>query len=489
MQPKPLCTAVGALLFATFPLTANAIFLNPNGLGEVLVYPYYTVNGGNSTLLTLVNTTSEGKAVKVRVLEGFNSRDVLDFNLYLSSYDEWIGTILPVGAGAGLFTRDNSCTVPKLPTDGASALAFSTAAFDGTGIQGMDGGPLDVSRTREGSIEVIEMGSVKNGPQNSLRAIAHSGGVPIDCQQIVNAWGQSGYWSIDPQVDLAPPSGGLTGSGTLLNVALGTVEAYAADAIAQFHLPQTTSSHTSPASLTPNIASATSLTTLVYPNDTPVTLIFGRGIDAVSALFMADRIRNDYWTSASIDASSEWVITYPTKRFYTDPFYVHATPAQPFENVFGVDSARPYTSQSHFSLAYFDREERAGPPACGSICPSTPTSLNYAAQVISFNQSSKIGDAAYLPNPPTKIFSSALASTNINSFAENGWALIDLGSTASHKLSAIDGSTLYGQPVTGFWATQFVNGNVGGALANYTSLYRQKLHAICLKADGTTPCS
>ena len=68
--------------------SAQAVALNADGLGNVLLYPYYTVrepSAGNAynSLLSVVNSTSSAKAVKVRFLEGKNSREVLDFNLYL----------------------------------------------------------------------------------------------------------------------------------------------------------------------------------------------------------------------------------------------------------------------------------------------------------------------------------------------------------------------------------------------------------------------
>jgi hypothetical protein len=94
---------------------ANAVYLNPDGLGSVLVYPYYTVNGGNVTLISVVNTTDLGKAVKVRFLEAYNSREVLDFNLYMSPFDVWVAAVAPSGTGAQLLTNDNSCTVPAIP--------------------------------------------------------------------------------------------------------------------------------------------------------------------------------------------------------------------------------------------------------------------------------------------------------------------------------------------------------------------------------------
>jgi hypothetical protein len=52
--------------------------IDSTDLGEVMVYPYYTVE-----------PEPPSKVVKVRFLEGYNSREVLDFNLYLSPYDVW----------------------------------------------------------------------------------------------------------------------------------------------------------------------------------------------------------------------------------------------------------------------------------------------------------------------------------------------------------------------------------------------------------------
>ena len=74
---------------------ANAVYVNPDGLGNALVYPYYTTRGGNVTLVSVVNTANVAKVVKVRFLEGKNSQEVLDFNLFLSPKDVWTGGIAP----------------------------------------------------------------------------------------------------------------------------------------------------------------------------------------------------------------------------------------------------------------------------------------------------------------------------------------------------------------------------------------------------------
>ena len=78
MKKNALTNAViaGIAGAAGIASVANAVNLNPDGLGQVLIYPYYTVNGGNQTLVSIVNTTEHGKAVKVRFVEGRNSREV-----------------------------------------------------------------------------------------------------------------------------------------------------------------------------------------------------------------------------------------------------------------------------------------------------------------------------------------------------------------------------------------------------------------------------
>ena len=129
MNRKNLTCAVLAGLAGVAGLagTAQAVNLNPDGLGQVLLYPYYTANQGNQTLLSVVNTTDHAKAVKVRFLEGFNSREVLDFNLYLSHHDVWVAAI---GAGENaptLYIPDSSCTVPYLYGFGMEAAAATLA--------------------------------------------------------------------------------------------------------------------------------------------------------------------------------------------------------------------------------------------------------------------------------------------------------------------------------------------------------------------------
>jgi len=71
MKKNTMATAIVAGLAGVAGIAniSTAVNLNPDGVGQVLLYPYYTVNDGNTTALSVVNTTDSGKAVKVRFLD------------------------------------------------------------------------------------------------------------------------------------------------------------------------------------------------------------------------------------------------------------------------------------------------------------------------------------------------------------------------------------------------------------------------------------
>jgi hypothetical protein len=477
-----LTTAVvaGIAGVAGFAGLANAVDLNPDGLGQVLIYPYYTVNKSQDTLFSVVNTDAiNGKAVKVRFLEGYNSREVLDFNLYLSPNDVWTARIsqtadAPAGGGA-LFTSDHSCTDPVIPAGG---VAFRTAAFDGSGPLPADDGPQTIDRTREGYIELIEMGDIDE--TSTLGSITThvqdgtpNGGVPA-----------CGVNDAIAAAGVVPPTGGLFGAGDIVNVGQGTFFAYNADALDGF---SSQTNYTTGSDLHPSLQDAFSseatfglARAYVFINGALVTADYAFGEDAVSAVYMSDALYNEYLVDAGLGANTDWVVTFPTKRFYVDPFYVGATAVQPFVEVFSP----PGESNVVVAPTLYDREEGTTVPQ-GDFSPpisSQPNSLPFEVNVISFLTTTAAGD-------PSGVLGSLLRP-NIIPYGPDGWMRLQL--TSSNEVHQLPGGTtpagvavtFNGLPATGFMAYNIINANAQpGLLANYGGLFRHRASRSCVGAD------
>ena len=350
MNRKNLTAAVLAGLAGAAGIvgSAQAVNVNPDGLGQVLLYPYYTTNGGNQTILSVVNTSDYAKAVKVRFLEGQNSREVLDFNLYMSAYDVWTAAIAKNADGVPtMFTADTTCTVPYIYGDFGGEQEFLPWALTDEDPNGF----ADVSgRGSEGHFEMIEMGTMmdwmteivdedknptgKFAPTyGSAVAATHDGGVPADCAQLVEAWtrspGGDGYWIDEPLADLTAPSGGLFGGAAIINVADGAMYSYDAKAINGFadsvsmDDPYSDELHQEPGTILPSLDSGGVYTATVFGDDgSLITSSLSRGVDAVSYVLMHDQIMNEYTTEAIINAGTEWVVTFPTKQFYVHPAFL-----------------------------------------------------------------------------------------------------------------------------------------------------------------------
>ena len=340
MKKQAMSLAVtAALLGGAVSATGQSMYIDEGGLGEVLIYPFYSAANGNDTYVHVVNTTDLTKAVKVRIVEGQNSQEVLDFNLYLSPRDEWAAVITASdleGGGALIRTVDNSCTVPELGVQqGGTNIVlpngktlrdqpFFTTLFapeepDDTAAK---------ARTTEGYIELIEMGqldplgidNVDPDDQPGLGADAVHGadGVPADCGALVNAWDNApqGIWTgTSGQAQLLTwQGGGLYGYSVLINVDEGTavgVDATAVDSFADVQIPGL---HTEPGSQLPDLASGV-LSSIRFDDGVLQTYDFNGSLDAFSSLFMTEGLANDYVIDPDIDALTDWVVTFPTKCF------------------------------------------------------------------------------------------------------------------------------------------------------------------------------
>jgi hypothetical protein len=370
MNRKNLTAAVLAGLAGVAGLagTAQAVNLNPDGLGQVLVYPFYTINSSTQTILSVVNTTDHAKAVKVRFLEGYNSREVLDFNLYLSHHDVWVASIAPAPVSAGgvlaaaLYVPDNSCTVPYIYGNRAEGTDQGLQPFLPYAYTGKfeDGGPTDIGRTNTGHIEMIEMGRLTDDSARaktedlaarvgSATAATHVKGEddsdqPLDCDQLVRNWTAyagtppdplDGMWareslsSSDNQAwtDTDRNTGGLFGGAAVVNVGNGTMFSYDAKAVQGFDKSDD-GLHAYPGTKNPSLDSGDQTVANIFfgtPSNAAVELFYPRGVEAVSAVFMHDNVMNEFTIEEDLFAQTDWVMTFPTKSFYVDSVIVDET--------------------------------------------------------------------------------------------------------------------------------------------------------------------
>lgn len=415
--------------------TANAVHINPDGLGQVLVYPYYTVRGGNDTYLSVVNTTASTKAIKVRFLEGKNSREVLDFNLYLSPFDVWTGAVVATTDGAKLVTSDKSCTTPAIA---AAGQAFVNYQFTGANADGED---QTLDRTREGYFELIEMGNVTNVTHTAW--IKHnSAGTPANCGALQNITAMT----------INAPTGGLTGTASLMNPASGTDYGYDAVAIDQWSaLPQ----WTRPDSTFPSIASGSVMVSNVFTSGGVQTATWATNRDAVSATMMHNNIINEFMLDTATLSGTDWVVTMPTKNQYVglDRNFANATTRMhdlaldPFTEQFGIEG-----SCDPVGLQTYNREEAEAGVTFSPLPPAAVNALCWEANVVTFNNSNVLASTN---------------TTNVPTTYTNGW--MNMSFTQIYNvLTPLAGLSHYGLPVVGFMVQDFTNGNAApGIMATY----------------------
>ena len=255
---------------------ADAVMVNPNGLGQVLIYPYYTVRSpagagvaNYNTLLSIVNTTSSQKAVKVRFREGKASKEVLDFNVFLSPYDMWTASLEPAGGAAGgvkLFTNDTSCTIPKIPATGVD---FRNSRYIGDGAA-----DNSLARLREGYFEVIEMATYTDGSVIAKNSKHTSSRVPKDCSLVTD---DAAY------EEQRLPQGGLTGTASLVSPGSGLNAATDPTVLVNFKFG---ANYQDTGQIAPDMSDADTFSTTADGFGNAILANWTLGEDAVSAALM-----------------------------------------------------------------------------------------------------------------------------------------------------------------------------------------------------------
>jgi len=523
MKKNTMATAIVAGLAGVAGIAniSTAVNLNPDGVGQVLIYPYYTVNGGNTTVLSVVNTTDAGKAVKVRFKDARNSREVLDFNLYLSEYDVWTGAVFALSdtGAANIVTDDTSCTVPgiedgifQLPTlaDGRRYFPFRTTFFTDFTTAGLN--TAAVTRTRDGYVEMIEMGSIDYFSPNGFGFfLTHINNRPADCSFLEAAWlaagtpGGSGIWFNNPFVDMDPPTGGLFGGAAIVDVADGTYINYNAEAIDGFSAAIL---HTNPSTQFPNLADANSptpgvVTSYVFDRGRLITSNWltagGGGANAVSAVLMREAVFNEYEVDPDLGAASEWVVTLPTRKLYVTGPTTFAAPFTAGWNGCERVSGRIYNREEDtFQILDFS------PGGLTTALCREANVLWFTRTPVSATAISPIhGETGGLAIP-TYLQLFGIIQKTFN----NGWFWLGFyDENAINSVGALDpllrpalvetapgasgADRYFGLPAIGYWALRVINVNQGAGLqASYGGAYPHRASRACFKGTfgNSAPC-
>jgi hypothetical protein len=292
---------------------------------------------------------------------------------------------------------------------------------------------------------VIEMGDLIDPVQ--IAAVTHSAaGVPPGCAAIATADHAS-------TIAVTAPTGGLFGSGHLVSVDGGVRTSY--DPVALDAFIDSPNWYTSGSTL-PSLEQAIPFAEIFSSNNSGASIVPfnpADGIDAVSAVLTDASIANEYTIDAGRLSQTDWVVTFPTKRFY-----VNSPVPTPFQNVWD-----PVHKQAchDVSFEYYNREEAGLAPSSGDFSPEPVTpgfALCNEVNTLTLYRAGTSADDGRLFGAVST--ANALA---INSF-DAGWMQMTfgvdpapLGATPYGQLVDTNNVTVTGLPVIGFSASRNVN--------------------------------
>ncbi|MET1080915.1 MAG: hypothetical protein ABWY06_23120 [Pseudomonas sp.] len=160
---------------------------------------------------------------------------------------------------------------------------------------------------------------------------------------------------------LAPPSGGLSGSATLINVVQGTEFGYAPVVLDNFSdqnlVPRGSMLQTA------DLNMATPKTSLVFHEGKAVSSTWPFGVDAVSAVLMHASLRNDFVLEPITQSGTDRVVSMPTRMYY------YGSTGRP--NPFGRTMSSGGVCEYKFTPSGAPLWGREGEPE-GALAPDSP---------------------------------------------------------------------------------------------------------------------
>lgn len=278
------------------------LVLNPEGKGDLLIFPYYdvrTINSKNQdTLFMIINETTNtytsptnhhGVAAKLRFREWDKSEEVFDADIWLSDNDVWVG-VVRLNATTNIaniwssdwviydFTADYFI-VKKLLDNSGAGYDFITQNITFT----LPSGWTKEKMTQLGYFEVI-------GEERTETKVSTT--YPDRVYRLDESTEDAGYQYPD-----CPNS--LMGTAYILRSADGVAMGYNATAFANFSV-NNRSLFVAPGSLNPQLSSA---------EDT---------LDQLEFQLSKEDIFGAYSIESSIAGKASLIITFPTKHYHYD---------------------------------------------------------------------------------------------------------------------------------------------------------------------------
>jgi len=434
--------------------TAGTTTVNSDGLGNQLVFPYFTTQGDNATLINIVNTdTVRGKALKVRFRGAGNSDDIYDFQVLMSPGDIWTAAVTQNADGVSqLATSDKTCTIPSSVNG-----AFSN-------VNRLDSTKDTAAQTREGYIEVINMADIVDltGTSDLFTRVKHVSGVaPCSGAAIEALVSDFADYTAMSAAGLVYPTSGLAGDWIILNQAntaawSGSALALATTNANAVFFPQTDATATASDAVTADpllVGTIVAAASFDFPDlSTPYAGTVTSAVaqrDLTTSQLATTSVLNEYVTDDTIAAVTDLLFSQPMRRYYVAANYAGSstgTGSAAFvqRNTNGTAGATYYNATNvttvvdrviclrSVSFRAWDREETTTSTQF-VISPGVSTSYNICgeAAVTSINNGGVTTGSA---------LDGSVARNNIEVPYTDGWLDFNLGATSTVGLPVIGAS-------------------------------------------------
>lgn len=504
---------------------AVTMAINEAGVGNILLVPYFTTQGTNATLLNITNTdAANGKVVKVRFRGASNSDDIFDFTLLLSPGDVWAAKISQAADGRSqLETGDKSCTLPSIVATQANPFPtnrLKTTLTDAEKAAETREGYIEilnmanVPKAVQAPAQVVAAGVTANPLWTATKHVA--GVAPCTAGVLATLMTNTTSYNNGAAADAAAnsaqgkgmafPTGGLmanwtiidtvktaTFSGAAVAVRAGTAAAPNAnvvffpqsdaaagnvDALTADPLMQTLGASISrfnPAtgavaggSGTPMIAASfydlPDLSTPYLAVAAPVapdTAPFAHA-QALTAQLAAKSVINEYLTTTSIAATTDWVFSMPTRRYNIAMNYAYTSPIGGDGRVRSIWAADYFdftnTSVSNGKICVaadvgaagvnqWDREETTTNNQF-VISPGAVANVRFCGEtsVLAINNGT---------NTTSGSLSSTLALQNLNVTSNEGWISLGTSGLGARGLPILGGAFAKSSAFGAMWPHRY----------------------------------